>query len=63
MAATEAQKRASAKWDKANTKTAACKLRIEEYVAFKAYAERRGKTISAVLMDYIQKCISEDEQR
>lgn len=62
MAATEAQKRASAKWDKANTKTATCKLRIDEYVAFKAYAERHGKTISAVLLEYVRKCISEDEQ-
>ena len=59
MATTDAQKRASAKW---NTKNIACTVNLEEHAAFKAYAERRGKTISAVLLEYVRKCISEDEQ-
>lgn len=62
MATTDAQKRASAKWNKANTKNIACTVNLEEHAAFKAYAERRGKTISAVLLEYVRKCISEDEQ-
>lgn len=64
MPRTDAQKRANAKWDKANTMTAACKLRKEEHAAFKAYAEARGKTISGLLLDYVRSCIAEgNDQR
>lgn len=64
MATSEAQKRASAKWNKGNTKNAACTLTLAEHAAFKAYAEARGKTISGLLLDYVRRCIAEDiEQR
>lgn len=62
MATSEAQKRASAKWDKANTQTIACKLSKSEHAAFKAYAEQHGKTISGMLLEYVRKCIAEAEQ-
>lgn len=59
MAISEARKRANAKWNKANTKNAACTLTLEEHAAFKAYAEARGKTISGLLLDYVRSCILE----
>ena len=63
MATSEAQKKASAKWNKANTKNAACTLSLEEHAAFKAYAEARGKTISGLLLDYVRFCIAEDMEQ
>lgn len=60
MAISEAKKRANAKWNKANTKNVACTVNLEEHAAFKAYAEKRGKTISALLLEYVRKCIAED---
>lgn len=60
MATSEAQKRASAKWNRANTKNAACTLTMDEHAAFKAYAEARGKTISGLLLEYVRRCIAED---
>lgn len=62
MAVSESQKRASAKWDKANTQTAACKLTKAEHAAFKAYAEQHGKTISGMLLEYIRSCISTEQK-
>lgn len=62
MAMTDAQKRANAKWNKANTKNIACTVNLEEHAAFKAYAEQHGKTISGMLLEYVRKCISEAEQ-
>lgn len=59
---TDAQKRANAKWKKANTKSAACVLSLEEHAAFKAYAEAHGKTISGMLLEYIRSCISTEQQ-
>lgn len=64
MPKTDAQKRATAKWNKGNTKNAACTLSLSEHAAFKAYAEARGKTISGLLLDYVRSCIAEGmEQR
>lgn len=57
---TDAQRRANAKWHKANMKNLACTVTLEEHAAFKKYAEDRGKTISGMLLDYVRKCISEE---
>ena len=59
MTTSEAQKRASAKWNAQNQKTIACAVNLEEHAAFKAYAEARGKTISGLLLDYVRSCIAE----
>lgn len=59
---TDAQKKANAKWKKANTKSAACVLSLEEHAAFKTYAEQHGKTISGMLLEYIRGCIKDMEQ-
>lgn len=58
--ATEAQKRANAKWNKANRKNIACSVSLDEYDAFKKYAEYRGKTVSALLLEYVRGCIAEN---
>jgi len=63
MAISDAKKRADAKWHKANTKNLSCNVSLDEHAAFKRYAEQRGKTISAVLLEFVRDCISESEQQ
>lgn len=60
MAISDAKKRADAKWHKANTKNLSCNVSLDEHAAFKRYAEQQGKTISAVLLEYVRSCIAED---
>lgn len=45
-------------FDKANYKTAACKITIAKYEQFQAIAAGQGKTVSALLMAYIDSCIA-----
>lgn len=59
MAPTEAQKRASAKYQKENIASLACRVRKEEAEAFKAYCANIGKTSNAVLREYVLDCIGE----
>lgn len=63
MAVSEAHRRGNNKWDAANMRTAACRLKKEEYAAFKAYAEQHGKTISGLLLEYVRGCIAEDMEQ
>lgn len=63
MAVSEAKKKANAKWNRANTKNAACTLTLAEHAALKAYAEARGKTISGLLLDYVRSCIAENTEK
>lgn len=44
-------------WDKENVKTAACKIKKDDYEKFKTYAESNGKNVSALLAEYIYSCI------
>ena len=62
MSTSEAQKKANAKWKKANTKNITCQLSNEEYAAFKAYAERNGKTVSGMMLSYVRSCIAQVHQ-
>ena len=61
MAPTEAQKRASNKYNLKNMATLGCKVRREEAEAFKEYAKRQGKTSNTVLKKYVYECIGKDE--
>jgi hypothetical protein len=63
MAISEAHRRGNNKWDAANMKTAACKLTKSEHTAFKAYAEKHGKTISGMLLEYVRSCISTEQKQ
>ena len=61
MAPTEAQKRASAKYQKENIASLACRVKKEQAEKFKEYCAEQGKTSNAVLKDYVLECIGESE--
>ena len=61
MAPTEAQKRASAKYQRENIASLACRVKKEQAEKFKAYCESMVKTSNAVLRDYVLDCIDEKE--
>ena len=61
MAPSEAQKKASLKWDKENMSTIGCKVKKEHAEKFKAYCTEQGKTSNAVLREYVLDCIGEKE--
>ena len=62
MAVSEAQKRASNKYNKEHMITLGCKVKRIEAAAFKSYAEKRGKRANTVLKDFVLACIKEDEE-
>ena len=61
MPPTEAQRRASAKYQKENIASLACRVKKEQAEKFKAYCAVCGKTSNAVLRDYVLHCIREQE--
>ena len=61
MAPSEAQKKASAKYQKENIASLACRVKKEQAEKFKAYCESIGKTSNAVLRDYVLQCIENEE--
>ena len=61
MAPTEAQKRASAKYQKENISSLACRVKKDQAEKFKAYCTEQGKTSNAVLREYVLDCIGEKE--
>ncbi|MGN1157704.1 MAG: hypothetical protein ACI4TK_16115 [Agathobacter sp.] len=61
MAPSEAQKKASAKYQKENIASLACRVKKEQAEQFKAYCESIGKTSNAVLRDYVLQCIGNEE--
>lgn len=61
MAPTEAQKRASAKYQKENISSLACRVKKDQAEKFKEYCEELGKTSNAVLREYVLACIGEKE--
>lgn len=61
MAPSEAQKRASAKYQEKNIASLACRVKKEQAEAFKDYCASIGKTSNAVLREYVFECIGEKE--
>ena len=59
MALSEAQKRASAKYQRENLARLAWRVKKEQAEKFKSYCKQIGKTSNAVLRDYVLNCISE----
>ena len=57
---TDAQRLSAEKWDANNMKTIGCKIKKEDAELFQQYCEKQGKTVNAVLKDYILQCIEED---
>ena len=62
MAASEAQKKAAAKYHKENISSLACRVRKDQADKFKEYCEGKGKTVNAVLRDFVFDCISEKSE-
>ena len=61
MAPSDAQKRASAKYQRENIASLACRVKKEQADRFKAYCSEIGKTSNAVLRDYVLDCIGEKQ--
>ena len=61
LAPSEAQKRASAKYQRENIASLACRVKKDQAEKFKAYCASLGKTSNAVLRDYVLDCIDEKE--
>lgn len=59
LAPTGAQKRASAKYQRENIASLACRVKKEQAEKFKAYCESMGKTSNAVLRECVLSCIGE----
>ena len=59
MAASEAQKKASAKYQKENIASLACRVKKDQAEKFKAYCAAQGKTSNAVLREFVLNCIKE----
>ena len=59
MAPTEAQKRASNKYNLEHMSTLGCKVRKDQAIAFKAYCSGQGKTSNTVLKDFVLDCIGQ----
>lgn len=62
MSPSEAQKRASAKYQKENIASLACRVKKEQAEKFKEYCEKIGKSSNAVLKEYVLSCIGETEE-
>ncbi len=59
MAVSEAQKRASNKYNSQHMATLGCKVKKEEAQKFKEYAKSKHKTTNTLLKDYVLNCIKE----
>lgn len=54
----ESQRQAENRYKKENIKTAACNLPIAKYEKFKTIAAAQNKTVSGLLSEYIDNCIT-----
>lgn len=61
MSPSDAQKRASAKYQEKNIASLACRVKREHAEAFKVYCAEQGKTSNAVLREYVLDCIGETQ--
>lgn len=61
MPPTDAQKRASAKYQEKTIASLACRVKKEQAEKFKAYCSEHGKTSNAVLREFVLKCIGEGD--
>lgn len=61
MSPSDAQKRASAKYQRENIASLACRVKKSQAEKFKAYCADQGKTSNAVLREFVLSCIGENE--
>lgn len=57
MPTSDAQKRASNKYNLKNMATIGCKVKKEEAALFKQFCKDQGKTSNTVLKDFVLACI------
>lgn len=62
MAPTDAQRRASAKYQAENIASLACRVKKEDAEKFREYCAAQGKTPNGVLREYVLTCIGADEK-
>ena len=62
MAPSAAQKKASAKYQKENIASLACRVKKDQAEKFKLYCDSIGKTSNAVLREDVLSCIAEGDQ-
>lgn len=60
MAVSDAQKKASNKYNAEHMATLGCKVKKDEAAAFKDYAASKGKTANTVLKEFVIQCINEN---
>lgn len=60
VAISEAQKRASNKYNSKHMTTLGCKVKREEAEKFKEYASTQNKTSNALLKEYVLSCIKDE---
>lgn len=63
MAVSEAQKRASNKYNREHMATIACKVKKVQAERFKKYAAEKGTTSNALLSHYVLDCIGENNSK
>ena len=61
MPVSQAQKKATAKWDKENMTTLGCKVKKSEAEQFKAYAKEQCTTANSLLKDFVLSSIQEEK--
>lgn len=57
MAISEKKKASNNKWDKANMSVLACKVPKEKAEEFRDYCAEQGKSVHAVLLEYVNHCL------
>ena len=62
MPPSNAQKKASNKYNMEHMSTLGCKVRKIDAEAFKKYAEENGTTANALLRGFVYKCIGKGEE-
>ena len=62
MAASDAQKRANAKYQAKTIASLACRVKKEQAEKFKEYCLTKGKTSNAVLREFVLNCIGDEEE-
>lgn len=63
MAPSDAQKKASNKYNKEHMMTLGCKIKKSDAAAFKAYATEKGTTPNALLRGYVYECIGKADDQ
>ena len=62
MPVSRSKRAANDRWDAANMKHVACKVKKEDAEAFKEYADGRKTTPNALLRGFIYKCIGKQSE-